>query len=116
MKESNPNGYKTLREKEKLLVTSNFSFSHSVFKKLELKTSKNQGFFGKEKQLWEKEKLLVTSNFSFFHSVFYTFRELSAIFIQCEIVCKLFSVWKSLKFAIWEKVIGMCMHYRVDKL
>ena len=34
MAESYPNGLKTLREKEKLLVTSNFSFSHSVFKRL----------------------------------------------------------------------------------
>ena len=34
MAESYPNRYKTLREKEKLLVTSNFSFSHSVFKRL----------------------------------------------------------------------------------
>ena len=36
----------TLREKEKLLVTSNFSFSHSVFKRLLLQTRKNQGLFG----------------------------------------------------------------------
>ena len=35
-------------EKEKLLVTSNFSFSHSVFKRLVLQTHKNQGLFGKE--------------------------------------------------------------------
>ena len=34
MVESYPNGWKTLWEKEKLLVTSNFSFSHSVFKRL----------------------------------------------------------------------------------
>ena len=34
MAESYPNGYKTLWEREKFLVTSNFSFSHSVFKKL----------------------------------------------------------------------------------
>ena len=34
-------------KKEKLLITSNFSFSHSVFKKLVLQTSKNQCFFGK---------------------------------------------------------------------
>ena len=34
MAESYPNGKKTLWEKEKLLVTSNFSFSHSVFKRL----------------------------------------------------------------------------------
>ena len=43
------------------------------------------------KPLREKEKLLVTSNFSFSYIVFYLFRELSAIFIQFEIiVCKLF--------------------------
>ena len=34
--------------KEKLLVMSNFSFSHSVFKRLVLQTLKNQGLFGKE--------------------------------------------------------------------
>ena len=34
MAESYPNGYKTLWEKEKLLITSNFSFSLSVFKRL----------------------------------------------------------------------------------
>ena len=34
-------------EKEKLLVTSNLSFSHSVFKKLLLQTRKNQGLFGR---------------------------------------------------------------------
>ena len=34
-------------EKEKLLVTSNFFFSHSVFKRLVQQTHKNQGLFGK---------------------------------------------------------------------
>ena len=34
MAESYPNREKTLWEKEKLLVTSNFSFFHSVFKRL----------------------------------------------------------------------------------
>ena len=47
MAESSLNGLKTLLEKEKLLVTSNFSFSHSVFKRLVLQTRKNQGLFGK---------------------------------------------------------------------
>ena len=43
------------------------------------------------KTLHEKEILLVTSNFFFSHSVFYHSGELSAIFIQFEIVvCKLF--------------------------
>ena len=44
---SSLNGWKTLWEKEKLLVTSNFSFFHSVFKRLVLQTGKNQGLFGK---------------------------------------------------------------------
>ena len=35
------------QEKEKLLFKSNFSFSHSVFKRLVLQTLKNQGLFGK---------------------------------------------------------------------
>ena len=38
---------KTLWEKEKLLVTSNFSFSHSVLKRLTPQAGKNQGLFGK---------------------------------------------------------------------
>ena len=42
MAESSPNGLKILWEKEKLLVTSNFSFSLSVFKRLVL-----QGLSGK---------------------------------------------------------------------
>ena len=47
MVKSYPNGYKTEWEKEKLLITSNFSFSHSVFNRLVLQTRKNQGLFGK---------------------------------------------------------------------
>ena len=35
-------------ETEKLLITSNFFFSHSVFKRLVLQTHKNQGLLGKE--------------------------------------------------------------------
>ena len=34
MEESYPNRSKTLWKKEKLLIMSNFSFSHSVFKRL----------------------------------------------------------------------------------
>ena len=34
-------------EKEKLLVTSNFFFSHTVFKRHALQTRKNLGLFGK---------------------------------------------------------------------
>ena len=48
MAEGYLNGQKTLWKKEKLLVTSNLSFSHSVFKRLELQTRKNQSLF------WER--------------------------------------------------------------
>ena len=41
MEKSSSYEQKTLWEKEKLLVTSNFSFSHSVFKRLVLQTHKN---------------------------------------------------------------------------
>ena len=37
----------TVRKKEKLLVMSNFSFSHCVFKFLVLEIRKNQVLFGK---------------------------------------------------------------------
>ena len=47
MAESSPNEQKTLWKKKILLVMSNFSFSHSVFKRLVLQTRKNQGLFGK---------------------------------------------------------------------
>ena len=39
-------GWKTLGEKKKLLITSNFFFSQSVFKRLVLQTHENQGLFG----------------------------------------------------------------------
>ena len=47
MAESSPIECKTLWEKDKLLVTSNFTFFHSVFKGLVLQTCINQGLFGK---------------------------------------------------------------------
>ena len=51
-----------LWEKEKLLVTSNFSFSHSVFRRLTLQIRKNQVLFGKGlKVIWGKEKMAIIS-------------------------------------------------------
>ena len=44
---------KTLWEKGKLLVTSNFCFSHSVFKRLEMQTRKIKGLFGKGLNLYK---------------------------------------------------------------
>ena len=47
MVDSSPNGSKTLWEKEKLLVTSNFSFSHGVFEILVLRHVKTRACLGK---------------------------------------------------------------------
>ena len=47
MTEGSWNQLKTVLEKEKLLVMSNFSFSNSVFKRILLQTHENQGLFGK---------------------------------------------------------------------
>ena len=49
-------------EKEKLLIKSNFSFSHSVFKRLIMETRENQGLFGKELTLYK------ITNFRFFQT------------------------------------------------
>ena len=59
---SSPKVWKMVWEKVKLLVTSNFFFSHGVFKRLVLQTRKNQGLFGKGlKILCNKEKIMVSS-------------------------------------------------------
>ena len=42
-----PKWGKNTEGKEKLLVTSNFSFSHNVYKRLVLQSHKNKGLFGK---------------------------------------------------------------------
>ena len=102
-----PIEWKRLWEKQKLLVTSNCSFSHNVFKSCLLVMCQYEyllsnrltlaqaslGFCNTSplKTLWEKEKLLMTSNFSFSHIVFHPLGELSAIFIKFKIVvCKHF--------------------------
>ena len=63
------NGRKHL-EKEKLLIMSNFSFSHSVFKTLVLQTLKIQGLFGKG--LKQFAKLCETQNSCSNHTVLTT--------------------------------------------
>ena len=47
MAESSQDHWKTVWKKEKLLITSNFSFSHSVFTRLVLQTRNSQGLFTK---------------------------------------------------------------------
>ena len=60
MAECSLNGLKTLCEKEKLLVTNNFSFSHSVFKRLVRQTRKNQDLFGKGLKDFADDKINAT--------------------------------------------------------
>ena len=65
-----------------------------------------------KKTLWEKETLLVTNNFSF-SSVFSTRLENFLPFLS-NLNCRLqtLSVWKSLKFVVWERVIQSSVtHY-----
>ena len=69
MEQSSPRGSKTLWGKENFLITSNFSFSHSVFKRLILQTGKNQVFIWKRLISFES-----TSQISYmpgFHSDYY---------------------------------------------
>ena len=47
MAERSPKWIENTVGKGKLLVTSNFSFSHSVFKRLVQQTHRNHGLFGK---------------------------------------------------------------------
>ena len=62
MAESLPKGLKTLWEKEKLLVTSNFSFTRSVFKRFVLQTRKNKGLFGERIKQTEDNYVIVNDN------------------------------------------------------
>ena len=52
MVQSSPKWWKTPWEKEKLLVTSNFSFSRSVFKRFVWQKRKKTGF------VWERVKAI----------------------------------------------------------
>ena len=84
MAECFPNGQNTLWEKEKLLVTSNFSFSHSVFKRHVLQTCENKGLFAKGlrnpgKNQWKaftSFPSLVEKYFICFHQILLTWARL----------------------------------------
>ena len=108
---------KTLWKKVKLLRMSDFMFSHNVFYAICILESfnpfPNKPWFLRVcsasllKTQWEKEKLLVTSNFSFSHSVFYPYGELSAIFIEFEIViCEFFQFRKVEKVSFGKGLIA----------
>ena len=52
-----------LWKKEKMLITSNLSFSHSVFERLVLQTHKNEGMFGKVLNTLERRSFTEQQNF-----------------------------------------------------
>ena len=68
MAEGSPKGQKTLWEREKLLIMSNFSFFNSVFKRLVPQTHKNKGLFGKGLKMYICMKGLAIIN-SFFQTM-----------------------------------------------
>ena len=117
MAESSQNGYISLWQKRKLLVSSNFSFSYSFSKDMDCRHVKTRACFGKElkglfssltlyhtvptfndpigrklmKTFWEKEKMLVTSIFSISQNVFYPSQNKFQFFGQVYfVVCKFF--------------------------
>ena len=61
MAENSIKGLKKTVGKEKLLVTSNFSFSHSVFKRPILQTRKNQGLLGKVFTVFQRIEFVFNS-------------------------------------------------------
>ena len=97
MVETSPNGQKTQWEKEKLLLISNFSFSHSVFKSLLLQTGKNQGFFGKGLNIFipifhnrlsdiyvSGSKILITDLHCLFTDILKKISVFQIIFVKCK--------------------------------
>ena len=73
-----------------MLVTSNFSFSHSVFKRLVLQTCANQGLFGKglifnclpNNNFWDstKFKSVADDNFKIFNIMILVFVQVQPAF------------------------------------
>ena len=72
--ENSPKRWKTMWEKKKLLITSNFSFSHSVFERPALQTHKSKGLLGKGlitmkykplDNIWKSRKCLWSPFFTF---------------------------------------------------
>ena len=83
MEESYPNSKKTLWEKEKLLVTSNIFFSHSVFKRLVSQRRQKVSLCGKGLRNGNRE--IVTGNFSFSHNVFHSY--ISLVYQNAVLCC-----------------------------
>ena len=110
-----PKWEETMWEKEKLLVASNFSFSHSAFKRLVLQTHKNQGLFGKGLTLhqiiltFNHPKMEAFENIGFQHFLlfpqcFLPFPKQISIFLP-NLICPLqiLSIWTNLKICHFVK-------------
>ena len=68
MPESYPNGQKTPWENKKLLITSNFSFSHNVFKGLVAycRRPKNRSLFGRQLRFTRMHEKQIRLNYYFY--------------------------------------------------
>ena len=105
-------GQKTLWKKEKMLVTSIFSFSCNVFKRLLFLTHENQGLFGKglkkcsfNSLLSNPTKMLVTSIFSFLLNIIIPVKDQNHKFSYYNfVVCKCFQCGLDKYFVIWERI------------
>ena len=86
---------KTLWEKEKLLVTSNFSFYDSVFKILVLQTCKSQGLFGNGLTHWKKKSFRKTLKLAI--SIFSRMLSMQSVYISIYF-CSVFKIWTVLKW------------------
>ena len=111
MTESSAKEKKTLWEKKKLLVTSKFSFSHSVFKRLVQQTCKIQGLFGKglRKKPFEnnvgKGQNAGNQHFLLFQQCFQYFpSQISNILTHLFCCLQMLSIWTNLKICRFEEL------------
>ena len=94
MAESYPNGLKTLWEKEKLLVTSNFSCSHSVFKRLVSQ---------------RRQKVSLCGNGLFTYFIFHLITYLLTIYITLYRVMSIYIERRGFYYA----VVALCLQNRI---
>ena len=96
---------KTLWKQEKLLITSNFSFSHSVYYP-----------FGKDFNIFIKFEVVICKLFQFGGILKFVILERVLKFIIWERVLK-FIIWERiLKFIIWERILKFVIWERVNLL
>ena len=99
-----------MREKETLLVRSNYSFSHSIFKRLVPQTRKNKGLFGKgfriqnHKQTWgciesPFHRRWLVSSYICYWSMFNPFQN-KPLFLHVCITSLLKTLWEKEKLLV----------------